>query len=194
MNTFSAHYYIGSDHLLRGPKVVHALITPESTSQPTIRPRTVILHSQAGPRRTLWQSLVSYMKRSDISLECHFIVELDGTVVQTMPTNRRADCNYKANQFAISFETQDNGWPTLSTTPWSPAQVEAIANVVAACGHRYGIPYTSPANYLDAGVGYHSQFPEWSTFKGKTCPGAARIRQMDWVRRRAAEVCACAPS
>lgn len=186
-------YYIDRNHQLQGPKVIHDFIVPEAFTQPEIKPRTVILHSQAGPRKTPWQALVSYMKRSDITLEAHFLIEMDGTVVQTMPTHKRADCNYKANPFAIAIETQDNGYPTLATTPWTPEQAEAIANVVAAVGHKYGIPYTSPTNYLDGGVGYHSQFPEWSTFKGKTCPGAARIRQMDWVRRRAAEVCACAP-
>ena len=190
----SLGFYIDRNHMLQGPGVIHALINPEATSQPKIKPRTQILHSQSGPSRTPWDRLVAFMRRSDITLECHFLVNLDGTVVQCMPTNVRADCNYKANPFAISYETQDNGYPANEKEPWTPAQAEALANVVAAVGHKYGIPYTSPANYLDAGVGYHSQFPEWSVYKGKTCPGAARIRQMDWVRRRAAEVCACAPS
>jgi hypothetical protein len=48
-----------------------------------------------------------------------------------MPLNRRADCNYKANGYwwsgayvgAISFETTDNGYPTLDATPWTLAQL-----------------------------------------------------------------------
>lgn len=201
-------YYVNSQHMLIGPNVRHELIVPEATTQPEIYPWSVILHSQSGPRRTAWQRLVDYMRRSDIHLEAHFIVELDGTVVQCMPLNRRADCNYKANRFrvpfwgsptghldvgAISFETQDEGSASLQFTPWTPAQAEAIASVIAAIGHKYGVPYTSPAHWQDRGVGFHSQYSEWSSFRGKTCPGAARIRQMDWIRRRAAEVCACAP-
>jgi hypothetical protein len=46
----------------------------------------------------------------------------------------------------------------------------------------YRIPCTSPPYWNSGGIGHHCQFPEWSTFVGKTCPGAARIRQMDWVR------------
>lgn len=199
-------YYVNSSHMLIGPNVRHELIVPEATTNPEIYPWSIILHSQAGPRRTAWQSLVAYMRRSDITLEAHFLVELDGTIVQTMPLNRRADCNYKANRFrvpfwgspngqldvgAISFETQDEGSGTLAHTPWSVPQLDAITNAIAAIGHKYGVPYTQPATWMDRGVGHHSLFPEWSSYTGKTCPGAARIRQMDYVRTTAAGICAC---
>lgn len=199
-------YYVNSQHMLIGPNVRHELIVPEATTNPEIYPWSIILHSQAGPRKTAWQALVAYMRRSDISLEAHFLVEMDGTIVQTMPLNRRADCNYKANRFrvpfwgsgtgyldvgAISFETQDEGTATLWNTPWTLPQVTAISNAVAAIGHKYGIPYTSPTSWQDRGVGYHSQYKEWSSYTGKSCPGAARIKQMDYVRATAAGICAC---
>lgn len=187
-------YYINKDHYLVGPNVTVAPIMPEALTQANIVPRTVILHTNAGSPLTRWDRLRAFMARQDITIECHFQVDMDGHVAQFMPTNRRADCNYKANGFAVSIETQDNGSATLSTTPWTVAQAEAIANVVAAVGHKYGIPYTSPTSYLDDGVGYHSQYAEWSVYRGKTCPGAARIRQMDWIRQRAAQLCACAPA
>ena len=199
-------YYVNSQHMLIGPNVRHELIVPESTTQPEIYPWSIILHSQAGPRKTFWQSLLKYMNRPDVTLEAHFLVEMDGTIVQTMPLNRRADCNYKANRFkvpfwgsptgfldvgAISFETQDEGAASLPNTPWTPAQLDAITNAIAAIGHKYGIPYTQPGAWTDRGVGHHSLFPEWSSYTGKTCPGAARIRQMDYVRTTAASICAC---
>jgi N-acetyl-anhydromuramyl-L-alanine amidase AmpD len=186
----SAPYYIDSSGILRGEKVRHAFL-PEATTQPFITPTQTILHSQAGPRKTLWSSLVAYMKRADVTMECHFLVDMDGWITQTMPTNRRADCNYKANPRAISIETQDNGWPTLATTPWAPEQIDSIIWIVAAAGHRYGIPYSQPGTWMTPGVGHHSLFPEWSAYKGKTCPGTARIAQMDYVRWFAAQRCAC---
>ena len=188
-----AGYRINSYALLEGPNVEWKLL-PETWTQPIIEPRSVILHSQAGPRRTFWGDLWNYMNRADINGEAHLLVNLDGSIIQLMPFNRRADCNYKANQFAISFETQDDGAATLATTPWSLLQFDAITNAVAAIGHKYGIPYQSPATWDDAGVGYHSQFKEWSSYTGKTCPGAARIYQMDAVRSVAAGICACEPT
>jgi hypothetical protein len=198
-------YYVNSQHMLIGPGVRHELVMPEAQTQPDIYPWSVILHSQSGPARTPWERLVAFMRRADIGMEAHFLVNMDGTTIQTMPLNKRADCNFRANRWgvpfmgdtlhvgAISFETQDDGHPTLATTPWTPPQTEAIASAVAAIGHKYGVPYTSPIAWNDRGVGFHSQFREWSSFTGKTCPGAARIRQMDWIRRRAAEICVCTP-
>lgn len=205
-----AEYYVDSDHLLQGPNVIHRLL-PEAWTQSEIHPWSVILHSNAGVHKTPWLSLWKYMFRSDITLESHIIgPDGDGVMVQAMPFNRRADCNAKANSWlvpygvdgetgkpayvrvgAISFETQDNGGASLETTPWNLAQFNALVGATAAIGHKYAIPYQYPLKWNDTGVGYHSQFPEWSIYVGKTCPGAARIRQMSELHRRAAEICAC---
>lgn len=194
----SAPYYVNSNHLLVGPNV-HYLPIAEASTQPYINPWSVILHSNAGPTKTAIERLREYMSRQDVNGESHLLVGLDGQIFQLLPFNRRADCNAHANSFdafggkagAISFETQDYGYPSLPTTPWPMAQFDAIANACAALGHKYGIPYTSPTHWKDRGIGYHSQYPEWSIYKGKTCPGAARIRQMDYVRAVAANLCAC---
>jgi hypothetical protein len=50
----------------------------------------------------------------------------------------------------------------------------------------YGIACTNPTRWDDTGIGHHCQYPEWSSYTGKTCPGAARIRQMDYVRHTVA--------
>jgi hypothetical protein len=62
-----------------------------------------------------------------------------------------------------------------------------MANALAAICVAYRIPCTATTSAYGAGIGYHSQFPEWSIYVGKTCPGAARIRQMDQLRRMVAE-------
>lgn len=186
-------YWIDSANLLRGPQVRHVLI-PEAHTQPTIIPDLAILHSNAGPSPTRWDRLVAYWRRIDITGEAHFQVATDGTLAQVMPMNVRADCNYKANRFwrdgawrgALSFETEDNGAATLPVTPWSPAQLMSMVRALTCAAVVYGTWCTAPAAWNDRGIGHHVLFPEWSKYVGKTCPGAARIRQMDWIRNEVA--------
>jgi hypothetical protein len=193
-------YYVNSQHILVGPKVIYKPI-PEAATAPKIVPWSLILHSNSGPAYTRWERLWAYMNRADITIESHLQIDLDGTIVQMVPFNVRADCNAHANQFvvngqrvgAISIETADNGAAALATQPWSMAQLNAIVGATAAVGHKYGVPYSSPTAWNDRGVGYHSQYKEWSIYRGKTCPGPARIRQMDYIRAEAARTCACAP-
>jgi hypothetical protein len=193
-------YWIDSNHTLQGPKVIEpGIFLPEAKTQAKIEPWSIILHSQAGPRSTSWRNLFTFWQRKEIDGEAHFIVNLDGTIKQAMPCNVKADCNFKANSFravgknvgAISFETQDLGSASLPNTPWNAEQLDTLTKVIAAVGHKYGVPYTQPATWNDRGVGHHSLYKEWSSFVGKTCPGAARIRQMDYVRTTAAGICAC---
>lgn len=189
-------YWIDDQWLLQGPNVVHALIEPEASTQATGHPHLAILHSNAAPKLTKWEALVAYWRRKDITGEAHFIPGFE-QMVQTMPLNRRADCNYKANWFrkpgvttpliAISFETQDMGAATLPTTPWNMVQLNDMVGGLTAICVVAGMSCTAPATWNDSGIGHHALFKEWSVYTGKTCPGAARIRQMDWVRGEVAK-------
>lgn len=183
---------------LHGPNVVHSPL-PEASTQPTITPRNVILHTNAGPHKTLWTSLFKYMARTDVTGEPHF--QLDGVnasvanpaelkLVQFMPLGVRADCNAKANRWAqngkyygaISFETQDEGSVhNIEDDKWSIPQLHTLVCALTAICATYGVSCGSPGRWSDSGIGYHSQFPEWSIYKGKTCPGAARVRQMPYI-------------
>ena len=189
-------YWVDSKHIVGGPNVIYRPI-PESTTQPLIAPISAILHSNAGPNKTPWASLWAYMNRKDIVGEAHFQVDGvdgDGPLVQIIPLNRRADCNYKANRWAkdgryvgaISFESQDRGSATLATTSWSPIQLQHMIGVLTWLCVCYNVWCTQPASWTDSGIGHHSLFKEWSSFIGKTCPGAARIRQMDYIRQQVA--------
>ena len=187
--------WIDNTGWLQGEANVIRKALPEASTQPLIVPRLAIMHSNAGPTKLSWWNLWQYLARDTITHEAHCMPQMDGTMVQAMPFVRRADCNYKANRWlhngtyygAISFETQDNGSPTLPTTPWTLAQITSMANALAAACVAYRIPCTAVTSYHGAGIGYHSQFPEWSVYTGKTCPGAARIRQMDHLRHMVAQ-------
>lgn len=186
-------YYVNEHHLIVSPKVTVDLI-PEAFTQAIIRPRSAILHSNAAPAFTLPERLVTYWRRSDITGEGHFDVAGGGLTRQAMPLNRKADCNYKANGWwrlgqyvgAVSFETTDNGYPTLDVTPWTLDQLADMVGILTNLAVCYGVACTNPTRWDDAGIGHHCQYPEWSSYTGKTCPGAARIRQMDYVRQAVA--------
>jgi len=103
----------------------------------------------------------------------------------------RADCNAKANSWlspsgqrvgAVSIESADLGAATLDVTGWNLDQLGGIIAIGTALVVQEGIACTSPTRWDDTGIGHHCQFPEWSIYKGKTCPGAQRIRQCDYVR------------
>lgn len=172
-------------------------LLPEATTQPVIRPRSVIHHTQSGPKRTAWQNLIAYMRRTDIGLETHLIYEMSGLIVQAMPFTRRADCNYKANSFrvgldptlrgAISSEAQDNGQATVDTTPFTWEQVKAMADVDALLCICYGIGCGWPVAWNGTGIGPHNLFPEWSLRQPNQCPGKVRRSQIPAIHSAVAE-------
>lgn len=187
--------WLDADHWLHADGRVIAKPLPEASTQAFIEPKNVILHTNGGRHKAAWWAIWNYMARPDVVIECHSQVDMDGTLVQAIPFNRRADCNYKANFWrkngagygALSFETQDNGSATLADTPWTLDQFETLADAIAVQCIAYKIPCSVTTKWDGGGIGHHSLFPEWSTFKGKSCPGPARIRQMDALRHRVAE-------
>jgi hypothetical protein len=163
---------------------------PEADTQRTITARLLILHSMAGPSLTTLTNIYRYYKRDDIHTESTFAADMEGRMAQFMPITVRADCNADANGFATSVETQDYGYPTLPTTQWTQPQAEQLSGLASwmHLNPLCNLPLVSPSAWDGSGVGHHSQFPRWSIWTGKTCPGAARITQMHSVRARAIEI------
>lgn len=187
-------YWLDNQHVVHGPNVTYRPI-PESTTQPKIMAHSAILHTNAGS--TTAKSLWAYITRASVNGEPHFQVSYSG-VEQYMPTDRRADCNYSANSWrdlggitrgAISFESQDNGSASVDRTPWTFEQVNSFTSILTVLAVVYGIQCTQPATWDSSGIGHHSLFPflgplrkSWTNVRGKTCPGKARIAQMDHIR------------
>lgn len=139
---------------------------------------------------------------------------LDGAVWQFVDTDYQADANLDGNDRVISIETADNA-PSLARDiePWTPAQFEAIAQLVAKLCRTYDIP---PVLIPDTkqgrrGIAYHQQGVEhslgvgkvagflvaggerWSTATGKECPGPRRIAQIPALLVRVAQILHPAP-
>ena len=166
---------------------------PENATQRKIAdPTLFIMHTMGGPRTATPDQLWEYMARPGAtSTESTWILGFDGYCLQVMGVTVEAHANYKANGFASSCETQDNGSAALETTPWTPEQVEQLAGIAAWKHFRNGTPIRLPQSWTDDGVGYHRQFAEWSgRGLNHSCPGAARIAQVPAVHALAKQIIA----
>lgn len=145
---------------------------PESGNEPAISMRTVIHHSIVGSAEGAYQYF-----RGSTSIESTFIVKKNGYFWQIMSLGEQADANFRANAFAGSIETEDNGSP--DTDPWTPAQLDTLVWLSLEMRRlRPQIARRKCRTWTDAGLGYHTLFPgQWTNVPGKTCPGAIRKRQ-----------------
>jgi N-acetylmuramoyl-L-alanine amidase len=155
---------------------------PENKTQPTIVPTQVILHTAVGSG-----SVFGYFNSPGINVESQFWVALDGKVEQYLDSTVWADANVAANSRAIAIESADNGHP--DTYPWQPAQVEALAQLIAWASRVHGIPIRLCRNATDTGIGYHSLYASWNP-NAHSCPGPTRIAQMPAILARAQAISA----
>ena len=144
---------------------------PDHGHEPAITMRTVIHHSIVGSAEGAFQ----YFANST-SVESHFIVKKSGYFWQCMSLGEQADANFRANAFAGSIETEDNGNP--NTDPWTSAQLDTLVWLSLEMRRlRPRIARRKCRTWDDAGLGYHTLFPQWTNVPGKTCPGTIRKRQ-----------------
>ena len=144
---------------------------PDSGREPAIPMRAVIHHSIVGSAEGAYQYFAG-----STAIESHFIVKKNGYFWQCMSLGEQADANFRANAFAGSIETEDNGHP--DTDPWTPAQLDTLVWLSLEMRRlRPRIARRKCRTWDDAGLGYHTLFPQWTNVPGKTCPGAIRKRQ-----------------
>lgn len=148
------------------PAAIKKLIPPGS-NDPRITPRLVILHVAVSES----DSLFDFFAHHSGGIESHFYVRYDGTVEQYRDTGWQADANYRANDFAISIETEG-----LGAGKWTERQLASIKALLDWCHTTHGIALAPCPRWDGGGVSYHSRYPEWSPVV-KSCPGPARIVQ-----------------
>jgi hypothetical protein len=149
---------------------------PDSGREPAIAMQTVIHHSIVGSAEGAFQYFAG-----STAIESHFIVKKSGYFWQCMSLGEQADANFRANAFAGSIETEDNGDPDRD--PWTPAQIDTLVWLSLEMRRlRPLIARRKCRTWDDPGIGYHTLFPsQWTNVRGKTCPGAVRKRQ--WADR-----------
>jgi hypothetical protein len=146
-------------------------LIPPPASDPRIRPRLAILHSDGGNV----YNLGPYFDGRSGGIESHFHIAKDGTLFQYRDTSWEADANYLANPFAISIETQGTGYE-----PWTPEQINTIVRLLLWLNTKHDIPLRLARQWDGAGIGWHIQFgsPGKWTNQAKICPGPLRIKQV----------------
>ena len=134
---------------------------PDSGREPAITMRAVIHHSIVGSAEGAYQYFAG-----STAVESHFIVKKNGYFWQCMSLGEQADANFRANAFAGSIETEDNGHP--DTDPWTPAQIDTLVWLSLEMRRlRPRIARRRCRTWDDAGLGYHTLFPQWTNVPGK---------------------------
>jgi hypothetical protein len=95
--------------------------------------------------------------------------------------NREADANFKANSW-IGDDGLRHGFTSLETQgkgdePWTDYQLNEIKELCLLLSKALDFPLKVPLAYHGRGVGYHTQFPQWTNVPSKVCPGAGKIEQ-----------------
>lgn len=178
-------------------------------SQPKMAPDIISLHTMV---MSLDACDAMWRRTGYTGSHSHFGVGHDGTVFQWQDTAYRAAANYNGNHHIISVETADRGtgfpdWNINdgSAVPaWRPEQIEALAQLVATMCKAHDIPCVliPDAKPGRRGIGFHRQgvpgymvagAEQWSSSRGKVCPGDRRISQIPQVLTRARQILAGAP-
>ena len=174
-------------------KIVDKLISVNHGGR---RARTdgVVLHSTGSRSAT---SQFGWFSNPKAQASSHVHVADDGTVERYVPDDLIAWANGQGNGRLLAIETQGDG-----TTPWTEAQLDSIAQAIAAWHRKYDFPLRlmTSSKPAEKGIGYHrlgvprSKWgvgvwlipggERWSSAVGKVCPGDPRIAQMPEVLRR----------
>lgn len=142
--------------------------------------------------------------------DAHFTTNAAGRIFQSRDTVFKSAANFQGNGRVIAIENQDSGppfseWSDLhDIPPFTPQQVEAIAQICAWAHREHRIPLESCPNSRPGsrGIAFHRQGVKgnwetyaftgivsggerWSKGEGKVCPGDARIRQIPQIIKRA---------
>ncbi len=202
------------------PKLLSTWDVKNGAKRRSIRPRVIVLHTNAAGSAVSLQS--NWTHANEGGTQAHFQIQggfhSDGTIGawQFLPTDREGVGSWNGDSFGITIETQDDGATPLEklrTTPWTAAQVEAIAQVCAVECQRWGIPVRVADKWDGSGIGWHRQWGvnsrsvtskgeglpvgslpgyvnPWTMTSGKTCPENARIAQVPAIVARVAQIIA----
>jgi hypothetical protein len=165
----------------------------------------VLVHTAVGS----FDGTYNYFRNSGgyTGAESHFMTSGDGLIDQYQDTAHRAEANGTANSRAISIENADMGpqfpaWNTASgdaVPAFTPQQIEANARICAWAHVTHGIPLELVPDSKPGrrGIGYHrlgvpgymvAGGEQWSSARGKVCPGPRRIAQIPQIIDRARQL------
>jgi N-acetylmuramoyl-L-alanine amidase-like protein len=124
----------------------------------------------------------------------HWTTGASGRIVQARDTIYCSAANLNGNWHTLAIENEDHGpaygsWSGSDVPPFTAAQCEAVAKILAWCHQVHAIPLelVRDSKVGRRGVAFHRQGIDpgrvtggelWSSSYGKVCPGDNRIRQL----------------
>lgn len=191
------------------PGATYRPITANKNRRRMVQYNRVNAHVAVSNAASLWP----YFNKSGIP-DSHFYVRKDGSSEQYVDTAFMAFADLDGNDATISIETQGDG-----DEPFTPQQVETIAQIYAWAVKTHGIPIKQATNSkmgaTSHGLSWHrigidGNFPSlpdvragriqrgggmrYSKSYGKGCPGDKKIYQMDDIYARAVKLLAVVPT
>lgn len=127
-----------------------------------------------------------YFAGGAVKVESTFIVNYDGSILQILEADERADANGSANDEGISVEVVGTG-----DEPYTPAQVAACIAIARWACANHPIARRQIPSVNASGIGWHVMFGApgpWTSVAGKVCPGRQRVAQVRDVIIPAARV------
>ena len=149
----------------------------------------------------------------------HYQVQLDGQAAKYIPTNRRGLDNATVSSISDAFRTltaaqqaeilahgQVRNWSIgietsdLGYAPGKPGdesgfteeQIETLAGILAYDSILWHIPLAYPETWFGTGTACHTEpfeYPFWTLFQGKSCPGGKKkLLMKSRVLPRAVEI------
>lgn len=100
---------------------------------------------------------------------------------QYRDTNREADANFRANSW-VDSDGKRHGYISwefmgLGGGKYNKYQLSEMFRVLPILSKEHDFPLKVPTGPKSKGVGFHTQFNDWSNVAGKICPGPERIQQ-----------------
>ncbi|MHB2015569.1 MAG: N-acetylmuramoyl-L-alanine amidase [Candidatus Xenobia bacterium] len=125
----------------------------------TLHPTAIVMHFTEIPTlQATWRSFARGGKAGHLS--SHFIIDRDGTVYLTLPTNRRCRGAYGVNHVAISIEMVGRNEASLLH---DPKLMEASFKLVEVLCRRYGIPSSRVWGHYQVAKG-RSVVPDYTDY------------------------------
>lgn len=123
----------------------------------------------------------------------HYQVQRDGTAAKLLPSNRKGIGNFTLDWSFLIVENQDLGWPVPGPIPWTAAQLETNARILAwehlISGGALPLTFVDPNVKPYRGYGSHTDplgYPISTKYDGKPCPGdAVKYQVRNYLGQRA---------
>lgn len=170
----------------------------------TITPRLTLVHTNAASGESSLQASINWGNAASANTKPHYHVNAPQPT-KVVPTNRRAIANATVDayqdghgdvaEWSIAIETADAGFGTGKPGEaggFLYDHAEIVARILAYESIVWNIPLSYPTEWFGTGTACHTEpfeYPHWTLYRGKTCPGREKKRQIrDEILPRAREI------